>query len=57
MVEAVGSAVHSVREGDLVIAPFAWLTLKSAFFTRPITVPRMPKSGVEQAVAEGSPAR
>lgn len=41
----------------LVLAPFAWLTFRSAFFTRPITVPRMPKTGVEQAVAEGSPAR
>jgi len=28
----------------LVLLPLAWLTLKSAFFTRPITVPRMPES-------------
>jgi hypothetical protein len=41
----------------LVLAPFAWLTFRSAFFTRPITVPRMPKAGVDAAVAEGSPAR
>ena len=41
----------------LVLAPLAWLTLKSAFFTRSITVPRMPKSGGTPTVPEGSPVR
>jgi high-affinity iron transporter len=41
----------------LVLAPLAWLTLKSAFFTRSITVPRLPKTAVDPTVPEGSPAR
>ena len=40
----------------LVLLPFAWLTFKSAFFTRPITVPRMPER-VDSTVPHGSPAR
>jgi high-affinity iron transporter len=40
----------------LVLAPFGWLTLKSAFFTRSITVPRMPER-VERGVAHGSAVR
>jgi len=40
----------------LVLLPLAWLTLKSAFFTRPITVPRMPER-VDSTVPQGSPAR
>ena len=40
----------------LVLLPFGWLTLKSAFFTRSITVPRMPER-VDQPVPQGSPAR
>src|SRR3954469_5320025 len=38
----------------LVLLPFGWLTLKSAFFTRSITAPRRV---VDQTVAHGSPAR
>src|SRR3954465_11052184 len=38
----------------LVILPFGWLALKSAFFTRSITAPRRV---VDQTVAHGSPAR
>jgi len=40
----------------LVLLPLAWLTFKSAFFTRPITVPRMPER-VDSTVPHGSPAR
>jgi high-affinity iron transporter len=40
----------------LVLLPLAWLTYKSAFFTRPITVPRMPER-VDSTVPHGSPAR
>jgi high-affinity iron transporter len=40
----------------LVLLPFAWLTFKSAFFTRSITVARMPER-VDRSVAHGSPAR
>jgi len=40
----------------LVLLPFGWLALKSVFFTRPITVPRMPER-VDSTVAHGSPAR
>ncbi|MGE3958275.1 MAG: FTR1 family protein [Vicinamibacterales bacterium] len=40
----------------LVILPLGWVTFKSAFFTRSITVPRMPER-VDQAVPQGSPAR
>jgi high-affinity iron transporter len=40
----------------LVLLPFGWLTLKSAFFTRSITVPRMSER-VDPGVAHGSPAR
>jgi high-affinity iron transporter len=42
---------------SLVILPLVWLTLKSAFFTRSITVPRMSERVVEQSVPHGSPAR
>jgi hypothetical protein len=41
----------------LVLLPFAWLTFKSAFFTKSITVPRMSERVVDQSVAQGSPAR
>lgn len=37
----------------LVLLPLGWLTLKSAFFTRPITVPRV----ADATVVQGSPAR
>lgn len=37
----------------LVLAPLGWLTFKSAFFTRPITVPRVSDASLPQ----GSPAR
>jgi high-affinity iron transporter len=40
----------------LVLLPFGWLTLKSKFFTRSITVPRMPER-VPEAHVQGSPAR
>jgi high-affinity iron transporter len=40
----------------LVILPLGWLTLKSKFFTRSITVPRMPER-VAERVAQSSPAR
>jgi hypothetical protein len=40
----------------LVLLPLAWLTFKSAFFTRSITVPRMPER-VDSTVPHGSPAR
>jgi len=40
----------------LVLLPLGWLTYKSAFFTRPITVPRMPER-VDSTVPHGSPAR
>jgi len=40
----------------LVLLPFGWLTIKSAFFTRSITVPKMPESA-GQAVPQGQPAR
>jgi len=51
------SAVGHVLTYLLVLLPFAWLTLKSAFFTRPITTPRMAKAVVDPSVPEGSPAR
>jgi high-affinity iron transporter len=41
----------------LLILPLAWLTFKSKFFTRPITVPRMPERVAEPSVPHGSPAR
>jgi high-affinity iron transporter len=41
----------------LVLLPFGWLTVKSAFFTRSITVPRMPERVADQQVPQGSPAR
>lgn len=37
----------------LVLVPFGWLTFKSAFFTRSITVPRV----ADATVPQGSPAR
>ena len=40
----------------LVLLPFGWLALKSAFFTRSITVPRMPER-VDTPVGHGSPVR
>jgi len=40
----------------LLLLPLAWLTFKSAFFTRKITVPRMPER-VDSTVPHGSPAR
>lgn len=40
----------------LVLLPFAWLAFKSAFFTRPITAPRLPER-VDSTVPHGSPAR
>src|SRR3954470_2987746 len=40
----------------LVLLPFGWLTVKSAFFTRSITVPRLPDRGVKPSVPHGSPA-
>jgi high-affinity iron transporter len=40
----------------LVVLPFGWLTIKSKFFTRSITVPRMPERVVDPSV-HGSPAR
>lgn len=40
----------------LVLAPLAWLTFKSAFFTRSITVPRMAER-VDSSIPQGSPAR
>lgn len=40
----------------LVVLPLAWLAVKSAFFTRSITVPRIPEP-VRASVTEGSPAR
>jgi high-affinity iron transporter len=41
----------------LVLLPFGWLTIRSAFFTRPIVAPAMPKRVGEQPVPHGSPAR
>jgi high-affinity iron transporter len=41
----------------LLILPVGWLTLKSKFFTRSITVPRMPERVAEPRVPQGSPAR
>ena len=51
------SAFGHVLTYLLVLLPLAWLTLKSAFFTRPITVPRMPEPVRDPAVPHGSPAR
>jgi len=41
----------------LVLLPLGWLTVKSAFFTRPITVPRMSERVSEPTLPHGSPAR
>ena len=41
----------------LLVLPLGWLTIRSAFFTRPITVPRMPERTGEPRVPQGSPAR
>ena len=41
----------------LVLLPLGWLTLKSAFFTRSITVPKGAESVADQGVPHGSPAR
>ena len=41
----------------LVLLPVGWLTVRSAFFTRSITVPKGPESVADQAVPHGSPAR
>lgn len=41
----------------LVLAPLGWLTVKSAFFTRSITVPRMAERVTKSSMPQGSPAR
>jgi high-affinity iron transporter len=41
----------------LLLLPLAWLTVKSAFFTRSITVPRLPDRPQDASVPHGSPAR
>ena len=41
----------------LVLLPLGWLTLRSAFFTRSITVPKGTESVADQSVPHGSPAR
>lgn len=41
----------------LVLAPLGWLTVKSAFFTRSITVPRMTERVTKSSMPQGSPAR
>jgi high-affinity iron transporter len=41
----------------LVLAPLGWLTVKSAFFTRSITVPRMSERVADSTMPQGSPAR
>jgi high-affinity iron transporter len=41
----------------LVLLPLGWLTLKSAFFTRPITARRMPERVVDPSMPQGSAAR